>query len=232
MANLILVDYDNIEDYDRRVGLHYVIEKIVTKISPSEVPGKHILVRLYGGWYENNRLTTLAQTLATQIAGIFPTVLVLSDRTTQIIVNVEMAYSLISQPNKHLFHTFRRRTMPSGLGCYNPSTLSCSDKNCPLLTTYDFFKKDMCGLCKKIKPHDLFFKNEQKLVDTMLTSDLIFSAKTNNPIAIVSSDDDFWPGILTALAYGISVTQIHTKGQGTNSYYLGMATRNYIQRNL
>ncbi|MBK7374299.1 MAG: hypothetical protein IPJ02_01610 [Chitinophagaceae bacterium] len=66
----------------------------------------------------------------------------------------------------------------------------------------------------------------------MLTSDLIYAAYQNSNVGIVSSDDDFWPGILTALDTGVKVTQIHTKGQYINPFYLRTANSNYIQKQL
>ncbi|MBK7374298.1 MAG: hypothetical protein IPJ02_01605 [Chitinophagaceae bacterium] len=120
MPNLILIDYDNLKTVDKRQGLLYVIEKVIKKINPPEIKGVNIEIRLYGGWYENNNLTRLAQGLSIEISANFPARMYLSDSSTSVIVRVEMAYSLISEPLKHLFHTFRIRSAPNGLRCKNP----------------------------------------------------------------------------------------------------------------
>lgn len=62
-----------------------------------------------------------------------------------------------------------------------------------------------------IHPSDLVYKPSQKLVDTMLTADLIHYASTGTKrLAIVSSDDDLWPGIASACQLGSTVIHIHT----------------------
>ena len=59
---------------------------------------------------------------------------------------------------------------------------------------------------------DLVKRNEQKLVDTLITADLIYLASRHpDVIVIVSSDDDMWPGIRSALALGASVVHIQTQ---------------------
>lgn len=49
----------------------------------------------------------------------------------------------------------------------------------------------------------------QKLVDTVLTADLIqVSPPASTQIAVVTSDDDLWPGIYTALSQGATVHHV------------------------
>lgn len=46
----------------------------------------------------------------------------------------------------------------------------------------------------------------------MLTADLIHLAKNGQQeLAVVSSDDDLWPGIQMALLAGAHVIQVHTR---------------------
>ncbi|RAJ89758.1 hypothetical protein LX87_05695 [Larkinella arboricola] len=236
MANIILVDYDNLERGDRNKGLVYVTEKIIDTVAYKDLNGRNILLRLYGGWYENNKLSRAAQDLSIEVSANFPRPILLNDRTNKVIVNIEMAYSLISQPHNHLFHTFRTRGAPTGLHCHDPFSISgCLKTGCPTKEVYNFVKNDICNACNTISPSDIFYRREQKLVDTMLTSDLIHSANTNtvkSNIAIVSSDDDFWPGILTALYSGVKIFHIHTKGRRTNPFYLNTANSNYFQKQL
>lgn len=230
---IILVDYDNIESNLTRLGIQYTATKIVSKINPNEVTsGNHILIRLYGGWYEISRFTHKAQNLSSDISAIFPMVLTLSDNNTTVIVNCEMAYSLLADPTNHLLYTFRPRGMPEGLKARPPIRCGCTDPTCPLIAVYDFINNDGCSKCNIIKPKDIFYRGEQKLVDTMLTSDLIYLSNQPNNLCIVSSDDDFWPGIITTLMYGKKIIHLHTRTRTTPTHYSRNAGTNYIQKNL
>lgn len=229
---VVLVDYDNINKNILRRGIRYVIDRIFSKIHPHEVSGRHVTVRLYGGWYQGSNSTVRAQDLATDISAAFPNTALLSDNATPIIVRCEMAYSILADPSNHLLHTYRLRGVPTGLHANHPQTCGCSATNCPLITTYNFIRNDICSNCNTLKPEHLFFRSEQKLVDTMLTSDLIFSVNNNVNLVIVSSDDDFWPGIKTTLVNGGKIIQIHTKRRSTPVFYTQTTTRNYTQKQL
>lgn len=230
---LILVDYDNIDKATLRRGIIYVVSKIVSRIDPSEVTvGRHLTIRLYGGWYEQNNFTTKAQNLSTDISAAFPNVFQLSDNSTRVIVNCEMAYSLLADPTNHLFHTFRPRGIPEGLKARSPRIKGCTISNCPTVIAYEFIANDVCSSCNFIKPSDIFFRSEQKLIDTMLTSDLIFLSNHPATLCIVSSDDDFWPGIKTTLANGKKIVHLHTRNRLTPSFYTRTTTRDYTQKQL
>lgn len=232
MPYLILVDYDNLDKSDKQRGLVYLCERIVGGLASNELNSFNVQIRLYGGWYQSQTLTRTAQHLSNEIIASFPITASVSDYATRVVVNAELAYSLITQPNMHLFNTFRIRGIPFGLNCFHPQHRSCQEPDCHLLAVYDFIKNDVCALCNRITPADLFYRNEQKLVDTMITSDLIYAAKTARNVCLVSSDDDFWPGILTALNFGVKVIQMHTKGKPTPQHYSRMAKGNYIQKQL
>ena len=60
----------------------------------------------------------------------------------------------------------------------------------------------------------------QKLVDTMLTADLIqVSRPAATHIAVVTSDDDLWPGIYTALSQGATVHHVRPSPSPESKYY-------------
>jgi uncharacterized LabA/DUF88 family protein len=231
---IILVDYDNINAAITRLGIVHLVNRIVSRIDPMEVDStRRIIIRLYGGWYFNNTFTHLAQALSADISLHFPNTFLLSDSTTSAIVNCEMAYSILADPTNHLFSTFRPRGMPSGLKAHNPVIhCGCKTANCPIVATHKFLLNQVCDVCNRIKPEDIFYRGEQKLVDTMLTSDLIFSANQPSNLAVVSSDDDFWPGIKTTLVNGKKVIQIHTRRRTTPSSYTQTTHMNYIQKQL
>lgn len=230
----ILVDYDNVEKALTRLGIVHVVNSIVTLISPIEIgTGTRIMVRLYGGWYENNRFTNRAQDISVDIAKHFPMPCYLSDKATQMVVSCEMAYSLLADPGNHLFHTFRPRGVPEGLKAEHPALCGCRLRHCPIIETFKFVSNGKCSQCGTISPKDIFYRGEQKLVDTMLTSDLVFSSNPSTSLCIVSSDDDFWPGIATSLKTGGGIIHIHTKpGMKTPPMYSKSAGTAYRERNL
>ena len=49
----VIVDYNNLLETDRRKGLRYVAERIVTAIGPARIGDDNLVrLRLYDGWYE------------------------------------------------------------------------------------------------------------------------------------------------------------------------------------
>lgn len=52
-------------------------------------------------------------------------------------------------------------------------------------------------------------REEQKLVDSMLVVDLVHYAETTEePLVVVSADDDLWPGIRFVLLRGARVIHV------------------------
>lgn len=228
MDYYILMDYDNLTIIQKRKGLLYNVECISSHLKFSNVNTRNIIVRLYGGWYEKDKITKLAQDLLIEITSVFPQTIALADNT-KVIVNVELANSLIIQPKILLYHTYRKRGVPSGLGCEHPIKVGCIKEACPVKTVYEFISQDKCSECKHVKPDKVLFRSEQKLVDSMIASDIIFLSQNKANISIVSSDDDFWPAILTAITLGIEIIQFHTHGSGTNIFYTKTVKSNYFQ---
>jgi hypothetical protein len=77
-------------------------------------------------------------------------------------------------------------------------------------------------------------KPEQKLVDTMLTVDVLHLARaTTEAIVVVSADDDIWPGIQAALLYGARIIHVHSlPGRTTPAHYAALASGHYRQVSL
>jgi hypothetical protein len=64
-------------------------------------------------------------------------------------------------------------------------------------------------------------RGEQKLVDTMLVADLIqLSHAGDTEVAIVTADDDVWPGVITGMQAGTHVVHIWPKYFTTSPQYL------------
>ena len=59
------------------------------------------------------------------------------------------------------------------------------------------------------------------MVDTMMVADLIhLAAKADEPLVVITSDDDLWPGILSALIHGTSVIHLQTGAVNNAPTYL------------
>jgi len=234
MEIVVLIDYDNIQRLTQNKGLLYISERIVDLIGYDQLSiYRRIRLRLYGGWYEQNTPTRKAQNLQSEILINFPhrSNVVKEGKTHSIIVVIELAFSMILAPNKHLFSTYRIRGHFNNINCIDPRSIGCTDPSCPLTNVYDFVRHGKCSkhLCN-IKPRDLFYKNEQKLVDAMMLCDFLYLNGIQNLLILVTSDDDFWPGIQTALILGSSIIHIHTKKRAVpRNYSDGFQISRYTQ---
>ena len=132
----MLVDYDNVEELNRRRGLFDLVTTVLTKL-PEEVAPDYAMasVRLYGGWYERDRPTSLAQSLRSEIDKHFPSIVQLRGQTSQRRVRtvVDLARSLLVRPDSTLFGTFRhRRGAPRLRSAQLPYSDCVKPINCPL----------------------------------------------------------------------------------------------------
>jgi len=211
----VLVDYDNIQEEDKRKGLIYIAsivkEKLAHAIQDDDAL-KEIQLRLYGGWYDKMAVTRRAQDLSIEIGRNFPFVF-----DGKFKVHIELARSLAKVPKTVLYHTFRTQRPLENIKCKNPET-NCTSGDCPLWAMYDFISNRRCPVeeCTKT-PEEVFYKDEQKLVDVMLAIDLMHFATTERKtICLVTSDDDFIPAIHATISEGIKVIHLQTKNRCTS----------------
>ena len=211
----ILVDFDNIERQTRDRGVSWVCTKILQAIAKSrgDVPAR-CRIRLYGGWYDNDVLSKIAQALVPSIQSEFPSAIRWNGRGKigDCLTEVEMACSLAAEPGRTLTHTIRTVPFEEKVRCQTDLLGRCGQSPCPMKPIGDFFRTKRCpsGRCY-MTPGDLLEKETQKLVDTMLVADLIFYAtRDRGELVVVSSDDDMWPGIQSALFLGARVLHLHT----------------------
>lgn len=213
---VILVDYDNVIDANKRLGLALLVERVVARIAGSGIAlGSSAHVRLYGGWYESDKLTRRGQSLAAEIQREFPNV-VHPPPGRGIRLTCELALSLDVDPRTHFHHTFRKQSSPTDVRCRDPRALGCANAACPAAHVHQVLGSGVCtsaGCHRTIE--DLLFRSSQKLVDTMLTVDLLSVAnRIPEPVAVVSSDDDLWPGLYHVLSTGHAAIQVHTRPGG------------------
>ena len=86
----------------------------------------------------------------------------------------------------------------------------------------------MCPIATcSVDNSDLVYRHEQKIVDTMLTCDLIYASKNNSQahIMLISSDDDFLPPIRTALLNGSQIYRLHPKTRQQIQQQTGIGAR-------
>jgi uncharacterized LabA/DUF88 family protein len=235
---IVFVDYDNIGNRIRNTKFHFFAEKILEAIGYNELSSiNNVQFRLYGGWYDECRLTRKGQQLAADIQALFPRIISLSDdkQIIHIRAKAELAYSLAADPHKHLLHTYREKGAPKNLRCNSPGSKGCTEKECLLNPIYHLIEKGKCPKngCSISLDH-LVYHGQQKLVDTMMSVDIIhYAINKEASIAIVSSDDDFWPAIKFAIIHGVNVFHVHTlSGRSTPKYYCGGLGSEYKQKAL
>ncbi|HAO79445.1 MAG TPA: hypothetical protein DCQ92_10810, partial [Verrucomicrobia subdivision 3 bacterium] len=189
----VLVDYDNLESAEpslARAGLFTLFSQLVAVVGPrrNTVP-ERCRIRLYGGWYEKENITRKAERLIADIDRTFPMLMVWvkptkenPDEKNKCLTQVEMAYSLEAHPGRHLFRTIRARSIDTRIECDTDYFDACQEKWCPMREVAEFLEKQKCPMddCT-VSQTDVLWKREQKLIDTMITSDLIFLASKGWP---------------------------------------------------
>ena len=233
----VLVDYDNVHEIHRSKGLEYLARRIAAAIDNKVLTSvQRFRLRLYGGWFEQVRPTRRAQDLAAEIAG-FPISVAAGggEGGKAVIVSAELATGLIVEPRLVLTHTVRRRTGPAGLRCEVPSGLCGVNPSCPLGSVARVLAGTSCTVegCAAV-PAERLWKLEQKMVDTLLASDLVYLAiEEGLPVVVVSNDDDIWPAIRLALTGGAPVMHIHPiPGRSTPTHYIVALPAGYQQATL
>jgi uncharacterized LabA/DUF88 family protein len=210
--------------------------RVLSSIGAANLKGLgRINLRLYGGWYEGRSLSRRAQLLGAEIAQSFPTVQTIGEKGVNMSLRIaaQLATALLVDPKTEILNTYRLYAAPPNLsvrsapwaGCFVPSA-------CALSVLRAFFDRSECthSSCS-ITPAEILVRSEQKLVDSMLTVDMMNVAQTKGEsFAIVSSDDDMWPGIRSALLLGCHVFHVHTKsGRSTPTWYSACAGAAYAQ---
>jgi hypothetical protein len=232
----VLVDYDNIQAIEKQRGVLQAITHVVQTIaSVAKAIGPRVNVRLYGGWFEQMKMSRSALTISPQVSKDFPQAMTLSVATSIVttIVNVEMAYSLIADPQRPFTHTYRPRAAPLNIRSLPDPFADCaSHAGCPIGAIHAFLRDQKCPTpgCN-VSPERVLLKPEQKLVDVMIAVDLLYlSANSKEPIALVSTDEDFWPAVQFSLVGGCELIHLHpVAGRRTPQHYSRYATSNYVE---
>lgn len=209
------IDYDNLSPIQKTSGILDVVSKSLSQASEMFLKTMGTCeIRLYGGWYEGDNLSILSQQISVKIQSEFPALIrVLNGHGDVVVIRAtaELAVSLLEEPSHQLFNTYRRKGRPSNIRVETPASVGCSTSTCPLPLAKKLLQKGSCPTPGCVTGGtSLVYRHEQKLVDTMLTCDLIYlSTQECDFIFLVSADDDFLPPIRTLLLRGTKIIRVH-----------------------
>jgi hypothetical protein len=208
MEAFALVDYDNLPSIVQQAGLHNLAHQIDV-VAQAGNPGLSDLhIRLYGGWYTHAGLTNKGTLLSQAIGATFPIPLMASGGTRRYL-RCEIASALLCSPADIFYATLRQRAgMRSRLTAKTP--IWCANPGGCTIQASVRWSRGSCSVAGcSVVPTEAFEYYEQKLVDTLLCCDLVYlSLAQNDPIYVISDDDDMTPAILMASKYANFVSHL------------------------
>ncbi|MCR9249411.1 MAG: hypothetical protein NXI20_03275 [bacterium] len=201
-----IVDFDNVLgdyfDIENQTSLISAINEIISvclKVHETDF----ILIRLYGGWYNNGLLTNRASSILQALgsSNFFP----IKKKNGKICRGkVDLAGSLHAIPDMIWPDTYTRRKGLSHIRIDNEALEKhcIQDRpNCPahILRKFTKTKNKKCPSegCEAINK-DAFVVGEQKMIDTMMSTDIIDLAGIDQvgKLCIFSDDTDLIPPTL------------------------------------
>jgi hypothetical protein len=200
---LILVDYDNatkINSFGRKLNQgdidsinDLLLENIIKIFEKIDLPIDELEVRFYSGWHSlfDSRLTDLFKMVSVSLRKV-------PKRWKRFRVRIQQVQKLAVFPEVPIEGTLRRR--PGVPHFKMNASLDCDISDCPIKLIAKWKRKECFhSACEKMFC-DIFYYEEQKLVDSHIFSDLIFFSTQNiyNCISIYSADDDMVPAAIHA----------------------------------
>lgn len=202
---IVIIDFDN---YFRGSFMTITQEQYINLFTNviDDILQKHdnniseILVRLYGGWYQDHNLTNMASDVQTKVQQIdlFPIIRGNKKYDGSIEV-VSTQYGL----SEVWYNTLQEKAgIPRLRIDEKHQDNACEQRKniCPVHILQKFLQKKTT-ICKNpgynTEHRKVFYRREQKMVDTMMTCDIItYSAEEDvTSLYIVSDDIDLFPGI-------------------------------------
>jgi hypothetical protein len=218
----VLVDHANVHPiWHGRTVTDLAIKVLETVAAEVTDEMRRVRLRLYGGWFEEDRSSRTAQRITPEIADGFPLpVSTVVGIPNPVVLNAELAVAILSRPTEALTHTYVRRARVANVYCKDPPYEGCSSPDaCPVQDFHAFLSQQKCqqSACS-IVPDDVVQRAEQKLADTMLAVDLCtLAALRTSKVVVLSDDYDAWPAILASLSWGTEIIQLRSRGQSRNS---------------
>lgn len=203
---LFLIDYDNLS-LNQKNNLQLQIEKMLFKLICKTNSNRRIFgtARLYGGWFESNIPTKQSVELDTMFQDSLVGSIFCENGAYDYHVDVKLAKSLISVPDKDFWNTYRiRQNRIKGLRI-DKEAKNCSYPNSSVPKLLSLLQDGKCPHtdCPNHQEKYLWYRSEQKMVDSMLSCDIIDSTILNSSydfVLVISSDDDFIPALVLASA--------------------------------
>ena len=205
----ILVDFDNAFPRPMNMYTNADIQRVIdfaVNTARADVPDvEKFVIRLYGGWYQQNSLTARASAVSSYLPGLNMVFPIIAQPSRLIHGIIELATQLYSHP----FVWYNSYREHYGLHSLRVNTSAMSDKcaanenTCPVKILKKFTEKK-----SRVCHHDgcdtvhsnVFFERTQKYVDTMMTCDIITlgSDKEVAGIYVMSEDVDLFPAFAVA----------------------------------
>ena len=229
MPAVVLIDYYNLPNRLTRSGPSGLWNRLQPAVT--RALGQHersISLRLYGGWYDDKGLTRDGDRFARDIGQGFP--LVLRHPSGLQRIHCEIVSSLLINPNQLFPATVRtRRGLRRGTSARRPR--NCNNLNsCSIFKMRDWLRGQCPERACPVTSDDVFRRREQKLVDSLISCDLITIAHNSqqSPALLVTEDDDLVPAMLLALHLGGLVYHVRTVA-GRHSFYDQMLLRSGVR---
>lgn len=228
---LVLVDYDNAFPPGRALSDEEIALEVVhwlQKLSAMHPKVDRFEVRLYGGWYDESDLSRHGGDVARVMTFMpeFP----MSVQGGRILRgHISLAVNpLGASTTAPLLGTYRQRgSLPRIRLTRQPYPDACAqiDASCPAAILRSFTKHsrrecpvDSCSLVAS----DAFVVHEQKMVDTLLATDILTAGRPPSDYAmvvVVSGDSDFVPPLLAAkLISEIRLVQLVPRVEEASDY--------------
>lgn len=228
----ILVDFDNI--FPRPINEYTTdIIKQVLSFSVNSLKGNmpdvnRFIIRLYGGWYEDNSFTPRASNISSMLPVLNAFFPILSPPKTIIQGNIELATQLYGH-SFVWYNTYREHAgIPKLRIDHSALGIQCNSNanTCPvkILKKFTEKKQRVCDTAGCTTIHSsVFFQKTQKYVDTMIACDIINMSLDDEIIGVyvLSDDVDHFPAF--AVAHDINTTKAKlglfiTNDQNINNY--------------
>lgn len=215
----IYIDVYNVLPREPNIGITQVVRDVARAcLAFVDGPRNDSEVRLYGGWYEGTNQTKTAQLLSATIDGQFPAVeksAGISRGITTSKISAQMAVAMESSPHELLCDTFRSKSPDWRIRVRSSEEFSCSRDDCFLGLLRSTLRKKRCKIDGCDRPIiDVLYRAEQKMVDTMMTCDLMGQITNHDDLIVVVSDDtDFFPPIRCLVDAGVCVVWVVTQGE-------------------
>lgn len=207
----ILIDFDNFYKYSTTDDFSWLLNELNYLVDLSLAIKKdlnYIDIRCYGGWMERAVFTNAASRIQTAVSSFnfFP---IFNKRNRSIIRGaVNLITRLSSIPTIEWNDTVRTRTGIPRIRLNNsglPTNCIGNNSTCPVRILYRFAKSrsKICPVSGcNVTNNDAFKIVEQKMVDTMISCDIVTLSYNNNCEGIIVLSDDF--DLLPPIAVAIS----------------------------